>query len=425
MAQKQYTASVYRLNISYLKQSVFGVFPVLGKNTLREPNLSPGLEALKTRVLERLWVHEKHRGLTHYKIAWETHQSSGLAHLDILIVYERGIKKRPSSFNYLLEECPQDVDCFSERQGRVPQLNLTPYSATRMNQAILEYGEKEDPSVLTNFTYEMSDRFLILAAIRGDPFGYLHDIMVKDPYNFHLANYAEKYDLFKEIPNWGAIKTKLNDSQGARRALTEEAKPGIVPITEELIRSRLSSEELETFYKYPCFQTIVDHINQIPQYGYNRPHKTLNLFIYGPRGVGKTSLLNEGPVNLKELVPCYDINLQNKYLNVYFNRTYGFISWNEFKYTDFSPTWILKLLEGLDLEIPIRYNSNIKRDNPLVIATSNLSLTEHIERRFRDEPRLIEMAKSNLLGERIVEVYVPVPMFFMQKLLVSRSPLPL
>ena len=416
--QYQMNASIFRLNISYLSENKFGKFPILGKDVKREPNLCPLLEGLKAEVLELLWKHERHRGLVHYKISWQTHQSNGLAHLDILLKYQKNIKKSRSSFNYLLAICPQDLGYFSQRQGQISQVNITAYANSRVNQAILDYGEKEDPQSLDNFKPEDSSRIVALAAIRRDPFRYFEQIMDMDPYNFELSYYVKKYSLASEIRGWSSIKSKLNDIQAAARALSEQAKPGIRHIDRDLIEERLSPEQLAVYDGYPCFRTIVDILNQIPRYRYDRPHKTLNLYIYGPRGIGKTSFINEGPTNLASLVPHYDINLQNRYLNRYYNHVYGFISWNEFKYTDFSPTWILKLLEGLDLQIPIRYASNVKRDNPLVIATSNISFTQQIERRFKDQPAFVALAKSNLLNERIVEVMVPVPMFFMQKLLV-------
>lgn len=410
-------ASIYRLNISYLSAKRFGTFQVLGKDVKRQPKLSPALEDLKNAVLELIWFHQRHRGLVNYCVAWQTHQSNGLPHLDILLRYERNIKKSKTSFDYLLPLCPQDLGYFSAKQGQKPCVYMTAYSATRLNLAILAYGQKQDPQPLNNFSSTDSVRFLTLAAIKRDPYGYLYQQMVKDPYNFDLCYYVQKYELSRQVVGWSAIKTKLNDMQAAARALVQEAKPGIRKITPALISQRLDPGELAQFHRHPCFQAIVDALNQIPCYGWSRPHKTPNLFIYGPRGIGKTSFINQGPTNLAKLVPHYDINLQNKYLNRYYNQVYGFISWNQFKYTDFSPTWVLKLLQGLDLQIPIRYSSNIKRDNPLIIATSNMSLSQHIQRRFRGQPALITMAKSNLLNQRMVEVYVPLPMFFMQKLL--------
>ena len=419
---KRYEAGIYRLVISYLSVKKFGVFPVLGKNVKREPNLSPNLEALKSQILELILLNQKHRGLTNYTIAWETHQSNGLAHLDILLKYDKRIKKRLSSFNYLLNICPQDLGYFSQKQGQVPQVNITPYNLTRLNQAVLDYSQKEDPDPLSNFSYQQSRYYLYLSQIKKDPFAYFHQEMKKDPYNFDLAYYAQKYNLMKQISGWSAIKSKLTDSQSAARALLQHSKSGIKQITQELINQKLTPEEKRTFYHYPCFKTIIDHINQIPKYGSHRPHKTLNLYIWGPKGIGKSSFINEGHTNLSQMVPHYDIRIQNKYLNRYYNNVYGFISWNQFKYTDFSPNWILLLLEGANLQIPIRYSSNVKRDNPLIIATSNISLKQHIQRRFKDQPKLISLAKSNLINERITEVYVPVHMFFLQKLLVPADP---
>ena len=414
--------SLFRLNISYLREDTFGKYSILGKDVKRQIGISPKLDTLKNTILQLLMKHQRHRGLTNYTIAWQTHQSTGTAHLDILLKYDHPVKKTLSTFKYLLPDCPQDLHHFSEIQGNKPQVFITPYSMTNLNQAILQYGIKEDPAPLNNFTHDQSERYLVLAAIKKDPFDYFQKIMLKDPHNFNLSCYVRQHNLGKVVPGWSAIKAKLRDMQSAECALLERRKPGLRLIDRPLIQSRLSPAELQTFDKYPCFQIIVNHLNQIPKYGPQRPHKTLNLFIHGPRGIGKTSFINQGPVNLADFVPHYDINLQNKYLNSYYNKIYGFISWNEFKYTDFSPTWVLKLLQGLPLQIPIRYASNIKRDNPLIIATSNFSLEYHIRRRFKGEQLLIDTAMSNLIDQRITQVHVPVEMHFMQKLLLPAEP---
>jgi len=412
---KRYDSSVYRLNVSYLREDCFGKYIVLGKDFKRKPNISPKLDLLKGQILEQIILRQKHRGLTNYTVAWQTHQSNGLAHLDVLLKYDKRIQKSLSSFDYLLPFCPQELQLLPDKK---PRVNITSYSFSKLNLAVLEYGQKEDPEPLNTFTRQQSMNYLVLVQIKKDPYAYFQDVMVKDPYNFDLSYYALKYNLSKQIPKWSALKSKLTDIQAAARSLQQQKKPGIRHVSRQLIQQRLTIEQLKVFDQYPCFQRIVDHVNQIPQYGPDRPHKTLNLHIWGPPGIGKSSLVNQGPVNLAELVPHYDVNIQNKYLNRYYNNVYGFISWNEMKLSDFPDNWILKLLEGTRLEIPIRYSSNVKRDNPLIIATSNLPLTKHIERRFRGDDHLIRVSKSNLIDQRIAEVHVPVPMFFMQKLLV-------
>lgn len=199
-------ASIYRLIISFLHGDIFGKFQVLEKNAKREPNLSPSLDTLKCLVLEQLLLHEKHRGLSNYTIAWETHPSNGLAHLDILLKYDHAISKSASSFNYLLSLCPQDLNYLPNQK---PKVNITHYALSRLNVAIMEYGKKEDPEPLNTFSPEQSCYYLILSKIKKDPYSYLRDRMAEDPYNFDLADYCVSYNLDKAIPRWAAIKAKL------------------------------------------------------------------------------------------------------------------------------------------------------------------------------------------------------------------------
>ena len=409
----QYNSSVYRLNVSYLSAEVFGAHRSPCKRQRRVRGVCPRLDALKGHVLELLRRHQGHRGLTSWTVAWQTHTSCQRAHLDILLLYDRSIKKRPSSFDYLLQVCPQDVQYFSQSQGRRPQVWITGYPLRRLSAAVLEYGRKEDPDVLSNFPYESSEEYLVLGEIRRDPYAYLSDRMREDPYNFDLAEYVEAYRLDKEVRGWSSVKHKLLDIRAALIARLELQKPGIREITRELVEERLTYEELAVFDTYPCFRVIVDHLNQIPRYGPYRPHKTRNLFVSGPKNVGKTALAE----CLGRLVGHYNLKYENRYLNRYSNRKYGFIVWNEVKLTDFSPTWILQFLEGVEVPIPMRYNACKKSDNPLVYMTSNLTLDEHLRNRYREDEGMYRCAVENL-GARITAVEVPVPMFFLQKLLV-------
>jgi hypothetical protein len=410
--KKRLNSCVFRLIISYLN---FEKNLLFDKNIPRKKDIRPDLEILKNNVLDSILLRQKSKGLQYYTVAWETHSSNLLPHLDILLVYQKTLKKSYSSFDYLLPLCPQDITLVP-----VPYVNITSYSKTQLNLAILEYGQKEDPIPLSNINETMSLKLLRLNEIKKDPYSYLQDRMKEDPYNFHIDDYIEQHDLARHIPNWRCIKSKLNDIQQARIGRLQLLKPGIKYISRSLIQKRLSSQELITFDTYPCFQIIVDHLNQIPSYGFNRPHKTMNLLITGPKNIGKTSLLEGHPNSLDRYVGSYSVKLENKYLNSYKNNKYGFINWNEFKYSDFSPTWVLQFLEGCKVTIPMRWNACIKKDNPLIIMTSNLSLDEHISNRFSNNPRFLQIARDNL-NVRITNVHVPVPMYFMQKLLVSND----
>ena len=418
---KRYCATLYRVNISYLSRARFGVHPVLDKGVKRPVGACPALDALKRSVLQRLLVHQRPRGLQAYTVAWQTHGSNGLAHLDILLKYSARVKCSASSYRYLLELTPQDVQHFSTTQGAAPQLHLTGYSLSALKRAVLQYGTKQDPEPLSTFSEELSARTLALAAIKKDPYAYFQARMRQDPVNFDLADYVDQYDLAQHVPGWTALKAKLNDVRAARVARRQLAKPGIKPITRDLIEAKLSPEELLTFDRYSCFQTIVDHLNQIPRYGPHRPPKTKNLFISGPPDTGKTSLSTA----LAALVGCYNVNYQNKYLNRYSNGKYGFIIWNQTKFTDFTHTWVLQFLQGVQVPIPMRYNACKKSDNPLVLMNSNLPLEDHIAHRFGRpglSASLLNTAIKNL-GARITAVHLPpgTDLFFLQKLLVPKD----
>ena len=57
---------------------------------------------LKGDILQRLLELEKLRPLQYYSIAIETHLTSGVPHLDILLVYEKPVKTSFNRFHKLL-----------------------------------------------------------------------------------------------------------------------------------------------------------------------------------------------------------------------------------------------------------------------------------------------------------------------------------
>ena len=271
---------VYRLNVSYLLG--YGTFQTLGKDVKRAKDRCPGLESLKVRVLDQILRNQSHRGLRYHSVAWQTHQSTGQPHLDILLIYDKTRLKSPSSYNYLLPLCPQ-------RQSQTtPGVFVTGYSKTRLNKAILEYGTKEDPQPLSNLPQDLSS-YLDVKKLQQDPYAYLEDQMSKDPLHFNLQQYVRKNGLARHIRGWSSIKTKLKDMQVAAANLLLKSRPGFQLITRQLIQQRLSPSQLTLFDSWPGYQRIVDYLNQVPTYGGKRQMKTLNLLITGPASIGKTS----------------------------------------------------------------------------------------------------------------------------------------
>ena len=408
----RFDALIYRLNISYI--SGYGTFQILGKDTKRVVDRCSELDLLKSQVIQKIIFYQKSRGLRYYSIAWQTHRSTGEPHLDILLTYDKKIKKRNSSFNYLLQICSQ------RPSETTPGVFITPYTKTRFNKAVLEYGSKEDPSVITNFPEDISS-ILLVNAFQKDPYLHLYNQMCKDPLYFNLQQYVKINQLSPYISNWSSIKTKLKDMQTAAANLLLKNKPGFKFISRDLIESNLTPSELKLFDSWSGYQTIVDYLNQVPKYGFRRPLKTKNLLITGPTSIGKTSLFESDLSNSRNCIQnytsIYPMGTKTWWPN-YKPEVYRLIYWNQAKFTSYSYDTILKVLEGSKVDLPYKGGSVLKYDNPLVVMTSNMTLDELIQDKFSYNKDYVKMAKNNL-STRIQNVIVPpgYDLFILQKLL--------
>ena len=405
--------SIYRLNVSYL--TGYGTFQIHGKDTKRTVGRCPELDALKAQVLQLLLHRQTPRGLRYYSVAWQTHQSTGQPHLDVLITYDKNILKSLSSFNYLLDICPQ------RKSESTPGVFVTPYSKTRLNRAVLEYGSKEDPSVLSNFPEDLTS-VINVVALQKDPYRYLELQMLKDPLNFNLEQYARTNDLFQHVKSWSSIKTKLKDSQLAAANLLLETKSGFKRIDWAQIRSILNESEIRTFYSWEGYQKIVDKLNEMVALKGRRDPKSLNLLITGPPNCGKSALVwhpnPHGHFNpISAHCSVYPMGM-TQWFPKYQSDVYHCIYWNQAKLTSYSYDTILKLLDGSPLDLPNKGSVSRKVDNPLIIMTSNMTLEQMIQQKFPYNRTYQDMARKNL-AVRIENVIVPegYDLFILQKLL--------
>lgn len=405
--------SVYRLNVSYL--SGFGKYPVLPKDTKRQPNVSSKLESLKTQVLQLILFHQRPKDLKYYSVAWQTHPATGQPHLDILLLYDKVVLKSPSSYNYLLPLCPQ------RPSPTTPGVFITGYSKTRLNKAILQYGNKEDPTPISNLPQDLTS-FLDIKKLQDDPYSYLYDRMKQDPLHFNLEQYVQKNQLSKNIKGWSGIKTKLKDMQIAAANLTLKQKPGFKSITRSLIEEKLTLSELVLFDSWKGYQTIINYFNQLIFFKGNRQEKSLNLLITGAPNTGKSALIwqrNPLPERaaISSFCSVYPIGMQH-WFPKYQSDVYHCIYWNQMKLTSYSYDTILKLLDGSPLDLPNKGSVSRKVDNPLIIMTSNLTLQQMIKQKFNYNKQYQQMARKNL-AVRVQNVIVPLGynLFLLQKLL--------
>ena len=304
-------------------------------------------------------------------------------------------------------------------------LGIHPNIQTMRNmKAALNYVYKQDPDPITNMDIAQ-ERRKARAKSSSSLYQLLEEQMKKDPFNFNIYNYCLEYDLAKQIykANYTkALKLLCGIQEGYCNKLLYQ-RVGFKFIDRTLIQQTLSFEELKTYDSWSGYQTIVDHLNQIPHYRFRRPAKTMNLLITGPKSIGKSALVwqqyHEHPQNPLNLhVSVYPMGMKDWFPN-YKSQIYDIIYWNEAKLTSYSYDTILQLLDGSPVMLPSKGGGHKKIDNPLVIMTSNMTLEQMIQQKFFYNKKYQDMAKQNM-SVRITNVVVPpnYDLFLLQKLLI-------
>ena len=358
---------------------------------------SPAIHSLRARAVDLISARQRARGLTSYLVAVERHAGSGLPHLDILLVYSKRVKNSPGHYDYVV------------KHG-----NLTRYRT--VNAAILDYGRKQDPSPLGNLD---TARVVMQARVRTDLYAMMQQAMLRDPFGFDPISWLADNGLTANAIRTRVFKAirmiKQLQTHECNRRLT--LRPGIREITDELIRQRLTAEQLGRYRSWAGYQTVVDHINQIPRWGYARPHKTRNLYLCGPPNTGKSTLLRA----ISAHCPTYPLGTRAGWFPQFKSRVYTMLIWDEFDLRVYRYPDLLRLLEGAPMKLPQKGGHVQRADNQLIVATSNLRLAEHISMRFRT-PENRAHSRANL-GARFTEVHLPpgLDLFFLLKLIVPAT----
>ena len=341
-----------------------------------------------------------------YLICEEKYES-GEPHFHAILVYP--IRKNitsPDFFDYL---------------GIHPNIQVM-----RNMKAAIEYVYKEDPNPQTNMDILQQKR-VARAKDSSSLYQLLEEQMKKDPFNFDVFKYCVDHNLSKQIYKASYSKavhllSKIREAY-CNKLLFQ--KPGFKFISRPHIQSILSPSELIIFDSWNGYQTIIDHLNQIPRYRFRRPAKTMNLLITGPKSIGKSALVwqtyMEPHLNpLNSYCSVYPMGMKD-WFPEYKSQIYDAIYWNEAKLTSYAYDTILQLLDGSPMMLPTKGGGHKKIDNPLIIMTSNLTLPQMIQQKFHYNKRYQQMSKQNL-SVRITNVVVPegYDLFLLQKLLVPK-----
>ena len=253
-------------------------------------------------------------------------------------------------------------------------------------------------------------------------FDYIEDIMRKDfpraieillSQGLTIRQIYRTYSSIVASKNWSGYLRYLSFQKESEKFLNQIHKLGIRMITPELIKARLSDQEYKIFYSSSIYQRIIDKVNDIVVFGSNRPHKARALYISGTPNTGKTSL----GLALQRRVGTFTFP-DDGWWQGYEADVFKLITWDEFNLKRLKYPTLLKFLQGLRMDLPIKGSHVTRSDNPLILMTSNLTLEEHICKRFSSQQNRAH-SRANL-AVRIDEINIGKnPIFFLEKLLVS------
>lgn len=325
-----------------------------------------------------------------------------------------------------------------QNQSHYDYLDVHPNIQSMRNmKAALDYVYKQDPNPITNMDIQR-EKIVAKAECTSSLYQLLEQEMKKDPLRFDVDDYCVTHDIFKSIykTNYSKAISLIKRAQPAYARAIYANKPGIKLITPLLIKQLLTEDEFEQYYSHPCYQDIINHINQIRQYPNKSPEtmapsKTRHLLIVGDSSIGKSALVDHRPnehypyPGLMHYYACYHLSIGEKFFPPYRSFDFSMVRWNQFTIdSDMFPKRayhrLLDYLEGAPSALPQKGRPPVERqDNPKHILTSNRTLNQHIDKTFASSQTRTQ-CRSNL-GSRIHCVQIPFgkQIHFLRKLFVS------
>ena len=344
----------------------------------------PHFEGTVDSVIDALKTHQQQWQYMRWAAVMQTHtrdEDKG-THLHLYLAFPKMLRLRMNRFDYL------------GKHGKLERV--------RDYKSILKYMTKQS-RIRANFDY--------MEAVLQKDFVYGARLLMAQGWKPRQIVY--NFSSIAHRRGWQGFLRLCAHNKQAQKFMYQAAKPGLRFITPELIRARLSDEEYTLYHSSPIFARIVDKINDTVRYGCHRPHKAKALLITGKPNTGKTTL----GLALQQRMGTFTFP-DDGWWQGYQSDVFKLIMWNEFNLKRLQYPTLLKFLEGLRMDLPIKGSHVTRCDNPLIYLTTNLSLEQLICSRFSSEENR-EKSRANL-SVRVEEVDIgATPIFFLTKLLVS------
>jgi len=344
----------------------------------------PHFEGSVGEVIETLKVHQPEWQYLKYAAVKQTHtkDATKAVHLHLYLSYPRQLYIKMDRFDYL------------GKHGKLERV--------RGYVQVLKYMTKESRPI-ANFDY--------VEVIMRKDFPRAVEILLSQ--GWHIREVYTKYSSIVASKNWSGYLRFLSHEKESAKMAAQREKPSLQIITHELIKERLSDQQYNLYNSDPLYQGIINKVNEIVIFGSNRPFKAHSLLLVGQPNTGKTTF---GLALAKKVGTFYFPD--DGWFQGYQSEVFKMILWDQFNLTSFKYPTLLKFLQGLRMDLPIKGSHVNRSDNPLIYLTSNLTLDEHICKRFSSQQNRVK-SRANL-SARIDEVNIGAkPIFFLEKLLVS------
>ncbi len=306
--------------------------PASAKNLL-EKIIKHEADAGREVICATLGIEEhKDKGIhVHFAIAFSKRQTFGCAHWKYLFEKQANIQK-------ITWNARSRADAF--------------HYSTKTNASIAKFGER----VLSRLT--VPDR-----EMSGER---LHDYIRKVIEEGSSLLDLETHEMLEVRSYCSRNREQIRKTVAYLQTISHEKKLA------NLEGFDVKDVELVSNPKHKQILQFFAQANSAPK-PWEQPFKTRALYICSKPNFGKTSLVN----HIKNLAPAYSFPAKEWFVN-YRNNFYWFIYWDEPEFKYFGKAFLKRLLQGEQIDLPIKGSSVDKSDSPLFVMLSNEPLRKKL-----------------------------------------------